>query len=77
MPFGRPFRAISLCVSFPRAEAPAEALGCFLFARRALGTRIRKCPNSRGKARRLTYVSKPSRLTSFTSASTKCLEPCR
>ena len=24
-----------------------EALGCFLFARRALGTRTRKCPNSR------------------------------
>jgi hypothetical protein len=30
-------------VSFPGAEA----LGCFLFARRALGTRTRKCPNSR------------------------------
>jgi hypothetical protein len=32
---------------FPRAGAWAEALGCFLFARRALETRTRKCPNSR------------------------------
>jgi hypothetical protein len=46
MPFGRPFRAISLCVFVPRAEA----LGCFLFARRALGTRTRKCPNSRARS---------------------------
>jgi len=30
-----------------RVVPRAEALGCFLFARRPLGTRTRKCPNSR------------------------------
>src|SRR5271169_3845638 len=43
-----PFQGDFLVRVVPRAEALAEALGCFLFARRALGTRTRKCPNSRG-----------------------------
>jgi hypothetical protein len=38
-----PFQGDFLVRVVPRAEA----LGCFLFARRALGTRTRKCPNSR------------------------------
>src|SRR4029077_15270449 len=36
-----PFQGDFLVRVVPRAEA----LGCFLFARRALGTRTRKCPN--------------------------------
>src|ERR1700760_364403 len=46
MPFGRPFRSISLGVPFPGLKP----LGCFLFALRALGARTRKCPNSRDRA---------------------------
>jgi hypothetical protein len=38
-----PFQGDFLVRVVPRAEA----LGCFLFARRALGTRTIKCPNSR------------------------------
>ena len=38
-----PFQGDFLVRVVPRAEA----LGCFLFARRALGTRTRKSPNSR------------------------------
>ena len=52
MPFGRPFRGDFLVRVVPRAEA----LGCFLFARRALGTRTRKCPNSRGTSCLATIV---------------------
>ena len=52
MPFGRPFRAISLGVPFPGLKP----LGCFLFALRALGTRTRKCPNSRGTSYLATIV---------------------
>src|SRR5271169_6431178 len=40
-----PFQGDFLVRVIPRAEA----LGCFLFARRALGTRTRKCPNSRAR----------------------------
>ena len=42
MPFRTPFQGDFLVRVVPRAEA----LGCFLFARRALRTRTRKCPNS-------------------------------
>ena len=40
-----PFHGDFLVRVVPRAEA----LGCFLFARRAFGTRTRKCPNSRAR----------------------------
>src|SRR5580698_2317492 len=42
MQFRTPFQGDFLVRVVPRAEA----LGCFQFARRALGTRTRKCPNS-------------------------------
>ena len=48
MSFRTPFQGDFLVRVVPRAEA----LGCFLFARRALGTRTRKCPNSRAFQRR-------------------------
>ena len=41
-PIRTPFQGDFLVRVIPRAEA----LGSFLFARRALGTRTRKCPNS-------------------------------
>ena len=54
---GTPFQGDFLVRVVPRAEAWAEPLGCFLFARRALGTRTRKCPNSRSR-RDITIVAR-------------------
>jgi hypothetical protein len=51
-----PFQGDFLLIVVPRAEA----LGCFLFARRALGTRTRKCPNcSPGTSCLATYHAVP------------------
>ena len=46
MPILTPFQGDFLVRVVPKAEA----LGCSLFALRAIGTRTRKCPNSTGGA---------------------------
>ena len=51
MPIRTPFQGDFLVRVVPRAEA----LGCSLFALRAIGTRTRKCPNSTPRVLTLGY----------------------
>jgi hypothetical protein len=58
-----------------RVVPRAEALGCFLFARRALGTRTRRCPNSSALQRQLSALLhfEAQQAKPMASASVQCV----